>query len=176
MFCDQTTDGGGWTVVQRRFSPFSTNFNRNWAEYQFGFGSTGGEFWLGNENIHRLTASAPTELRIDLAASGGHTGFAKYSWFYVGSGHEKYRWNMSGYSGNIGNSLYGFSHGPHNQRGMKFSTPDQDNDLSPTGKCTQTSGWWHSWCGMANLNKYRSLKWNEWVYKSSIIRSEMKLR
>ena len=175
MFCDQTTDGGGWAVVQRRFSPFNTSFNRNWAEYQFGFGSTGGEFWLGNDNIHRLTTAAQTELRIDLAASENHTGFAKYSEFHVGKGHEKYPWNMSSFSGNIGNALYGFP-AEHNERGMKFSTPDQDNDRWPSGKCVRSSGWWYNWCGYANLNYKEHPKWSTWPRHAFTIRSEMKLR
>ena len=54
IYCDQTA-GGGWTVIQRRGgpSPGQINFNRTWEEYARGFGDLNGEFWLGNEWIHR---------------------------------------------------------------------------------------------------------------------------
>src|SRR6218665_1531393 len=45
-----------WTILMHRFDG-SLNFNRSWVEYRNGFGDIGsGEFWLGNEKIHRLTS------------------------------------------------------------------------------------------------------------------------
>lgn len=57
--------GGGWTVIQRR-QDGSVDFNRTWNEYKEGFGDLSGEFWLGNENIHKITSQGDYSLRIDL--------------------------------------------------------------------------------------------------------------
>ena len=72
VFCDMTMDGGGWTVFQRRLNG-SVDFYRDWASYKNGFGDLNGEFWLGSDNIHRLTAVDDVTLRVDLEDFDGNT-------------------------------------------------------------------------------------------------------
>ena len=44
VYYDATSGGGGWLVIQRR-QDRSVNFNRDWVDYEDGFGSLTGEFW-----------------------------------------------------------------------------------------------------------------------------------
>ncbi|XP_073397303.1 ficolin-2-like isoform X2 [Dendrobates tinctorius] len=55
VLCDMHTDGGGWIVFQRR-SDGSVDFFRDWNSYKIGFGNRMNEFWLGNENLNRITS------------------------------------------------------------------------------------------------------------------------
>ena len=143
-YCDMETDGGGWTVFQRRMDG-SVDFYRYWTDYQQGFGSLSGEFWLGLDKIHRLTSTA-TQLRVDLQDFEGNSRYAKYTSFSVGDSASKYTLTVSGYSGTAGNSL-----DLHN--GHRFSTRDQDNDASGDN-CAQTykGAWWYYSCHYSNLN------------------------
>ena len=99
-FCDQTTDGGGWTVFQKRLDG-SVDFYLNWSEYKHGFGNLRGEFWLGLDKIHRLTSDNNSMLRVVLEDFEGDTRYAEYSMFGVTSENYKYKLILGSYSGNF---------------------------------------------------------------------------
>ena len=139
------TDGGGWTVFQRR-QDGSVDFYRNWTDYENGFGDLTGEFWLGLSKIHRLTKEGSNALRVDLGDFEGNTVYANYSTFNVSDGSTEYILTVGGYSGTAGDSL-----DSHN--GRRFTTRDNDNDVSGSN-CAQwaTGAWWYESCFNSNLN------------------------
>eukprot|EP00794_Sanderia_malayensis_P017988 gene17988-19785_t len=103
--------------------------------------------------------------------------------FEIGSESDGYRLKIGGYSGNAGDSL-----AIHN--GMKFSTPDRDNDEYGDGNCAlkYKSGWWFKICFRANINNpyptNPSGTGNQWYMTwfkiknqlGNIVFSEMKLK
>jgi hypothetical protein len=91
--CDMQTDGGGWTVFQRR-QDASVDFYRGWQDYKNGFGDLNGNFWLGLNQIHRLTKSGQNVLRVDLMSWTSDTAYAKYGSFSVASECNGYRLNL----------------------------------------------------------------------------------
>ena len=96
--CDMKTDGGGWTVIQRRHDS-SVNFYREWQDYKNGFGDLNGNFWLGLDKIHLLTKSGQNVLRVDLTDWTDDAAYAKYGSFSVASESDAYRMNYVRYSG-----------------------------------------------------------------------------
>ena len=65
--CDMDTDGGGWTVIQRRNADLDrVNFTRSWEDYDNFFGDLDGEFWIGLKNIYELTNQQEMMLRISV--------------------------------------------------------------------------------------------------------------
>ncbi|KAJ7378337.1 hypothetical protein OS493_023587 [Desmophyllum pertusum] len=180
VYCDQTTDGGGWMVFQRRVSPFATHFSKNWAEYEAGFGSFYDSFWIGNQHLSHLTAT-PVQLRIELQEINGAHGYAVYENFSISGPEDNYRLSAGTYiEGTIGNALYGEADKSFVQDGMQFTTSDRDNDGNSLGNCATIngpSGWWLSNCGRANLNRASMPQWDEWKhYMGSISHTEMKIR
>ena len=142
------TDGGGWTVFQRR-QDGSVDFYRYWTDYENGFGDLTGEFWLGLSKIHRLTKEGSNTLRVDLGDFEGNTAYANYSTFSVSDGSTEYILTVDGYSGTAGESLISW----HN--GRRFSTRDNDNDEWSGDSCAQAYGngaWWYNNCYLSNLN------------------------
>ncbi len=183
------TDGGGWTVFQRRVNE-NVDFFRNWTDYVHGFGELEGSFWLGLEAIHQLTQHGDVELRIDLKNTTGMEGYATYDHFKVLGADEKYRLKIGAYQGNIGDSL-------KVNNNMYFTTPDEDNDnikIDFQNCAVQYKGpWWHNVCFRANLNNHlgsenvffdtpkapnaTKMSWFSWGQEyGDIVYSEMKLR
>uniref|UniRef100_A0A3B3Z630 Tenascin XB n=1 Tax=Periophthalmus magnuspinnatus TaxID=409849 RepID=A0A3B3Z630_9GOBI len=174
VWCDMETDGGGWTVFQRR-KDGSVDFFRSWKEYVQGFGDPSGEFWLGLDALHTLTTSGRMTLRVDLR-DGHDFVFAQYSMFEVAK--KNYRLTVAGYSGTAGDSM-----SYHNNR--IFSTKDRD-PVSFITRCAMSyrGGWWYKNCHEANLNglyginsKHQGIIWTSWKGKeASIPFTEMKMR
>nr|XP_023665573.1 tenascin-like isoform X2 [Paramormyrops kingsleyae] len=176
VYCDMETEGGGWTVIQRRMDG-TTNFFRRWKEYSAGFGNMSGEFWIGNELLHNLTQMMPMTMRVDLR-SESESAYARYSSFSIDSARRHYAIKVSGYSGTAGDSMK-----YHN--GRPFSTRDRDPYPFIT-RCAMSyrGGWWYKNCHEANLNglydthtNHQGVIWTEWKGKDfSIPFTEMKIR
>ena len=138
VYGDMLTDGGGWTVLQRR-QDGSVSFYRGWGEYKRGFCDNSGEFWLGNDKIHRLTASQEMVLRFDLKDFEGGKVHALYQDVNVLDEGQKYKLTLGAYSGTAGESLSSHSDGSF------FTTVDRDNDQNGRDCAVTTfkGGWWY---------------------------------
>ncbi|XP_031570812.1 fibrinogen-like protein 1 [Actinia tenebrosa] len=173
VYCDMTTDGGGWTVFQRNRNDSLTSFKRQWQEYKTGFGNMTGEFWLGLDKIYRLTKTQVASLRIDLEDWVGTKKHAVYSSFSIADESDFYRLNVNGYSGTAGDSITTAEEnsGWINNK-SNFSTPDKDNDDRTDGNCAEIGGWWYRWCSISDLNG--QITW--WTFSKTLNNTEMKLK
>uniref|UniRef100_A0A4W2HIN5 Tenascin n=1 Tax=Bos indicus x Bos taurus TaxID=30522 RepID=A0A4W2HIN5_BOBOX len=176
VFCDMTSDGGGWIVFLRRKNG-REDFYRNWKAYAAGFGDLKEEFWLGLDTLSKITAQGQYELRVDLR-DHGESAYAVYDKFSVGDARTRYRLKVEGYSGTAGDSM-----AYHN--GRSFSTFDKDTDSAITNCALSYKGaFWYKNCHRVNLmGRYgdnshsQGVNWFHWKgHEHSIQFAEMKLR
>ncbi|XP_030714739.1 tenascin isoform X1 [Globicephala melas] len=176
VFCDMTSDGGGWIVFLRRKNG-REDFYRNWKAYTAGFGDLKEEFWLGLDTLNKITAQGQYELRVDLR-DHGQSAYAVYDKFSVGDARTRYRLKVEGYSGTAGDSM-----AYHN--GRSFSTFDKDTDSAITNCALSYKGaFWYKNCHRVNLmgrygdnNHSQGVNWFHWKgHEYSIQFAEMKVR
>ncbi|XP_071835463.1 fibrinogen-like protein A [Apostichopus japonicus] len=159
VFCNNSIDGGGWTVIQRRVDG-SVDFFRKWYDYKHGFGFLNGEFWLGNDKISLLTNQKKYEIRIDMNNQHGVPYFAKYDRFRISDESSKYRLVELGQ--HLPESTCADSFAIH--RNMSFTTYDNDNDNDLSGPCalSQGSAWWYNRCDECDLNSRYFFRSGDW--------------
>ncbi|XP_034047786.1 tenascin-like isoform X2 [Thalassophryne amazonica] len=176
VYCDMSTDGGGWLVFLRRQSG-NINFFRNWKNYTAGFGNLNDEFWLGLSTLYKITSSAQYELRVDLRDQG-ESMYAQYDKFTLAEPRTRYKIYLGAYSGTAGDSMT-------YHQGRPFSTFDNDNDVAVTNCALSYKGaFWYKNCHRVNLmGKYgdnshsKGINWFHWRgHEHSIEFAEMKIR
>lgn len=150
VYCDMDTDGGGWTVIQRRgqFGNSVYYFYRDWTEYANGFGDPAKEYWFGNRALHDFTSTGESmDLRVVLKNHTGESISLDYANFKVGSVEEGFRMHLGAYLGPPGWDSLSYS------SGCQFSTFDNDND-NAEGECAKgyRGAWWYKTCLLCNLN------------------------
>ena len=153
-YCDTSSGGGGWIVIQRRKDGSVDFKNRDWVKYEDGFGDLNGEFWIGLRSMHCLTNQGNWELRIDYKLKNGTESYLHYNKFAIGSAEDQYPLNISGFDSiGLTDPFY-----THLINGMKFTSRDRDNDLFNGGKCgVYNGGWWHNYCSHIYLNREYNL-------------------
>ena len=150
IYCDMTTGDGGWIVIQRNRKNSELSFNKNWREYEDGFGDLNKDFWAGLKLMHALTQTGQWEMRVDYQNNDKTWSYLHYNQFSVGSASEEYPLTVGGFTGE-GTDWFV----DHPLNGMKFSTLDNDNDHHSSGNCAADykSGWWYNVCYHINTNR-----------------------
>ena len=164
-YCDMVTAGGGWMVIQRNKRSSSVSFNRNWTDYEKGFGDLNTEFWYGLEELHCLTQRGQWEMRIDFQQTNNVRSYLHYNNFSIGSANEEYPLTIGGFTG-VGTDRLAY----HNR--MKFSTQDNDNDRWGSNcAASHRGGWWFNACVHSNINQQVP-----YIAGYNVLSTEMKIR
>src|SRR6218665_4213993 len=117
--------------------------DQTWSAYKYGFSDSNGGYWIGFENLYRMTKNGKTwKLCADGRDEHGVVAFAAYQQFVVDSESAGYTYFVSGFTGSsIGLDIFGAT-----ARKYKFSTKDVNNQecccAENAMKCK--GGWWYS--------------------------------
>ncbi|KAK7090979.1 fibrinogen C domain-containing protein 1-like [Littorina saxatilis] len=137
-------DGKLWTVIQERLNSNEAElapdgFDRNYNEYEDGFGNITGNYWMGLKKIHALTTAVDMSMRLEMHRENDNVTlvYGQYDVFRVSGPSTKYRLVIAGYTGTAAMTIESDSNG------RPFSAKDQDNggeDCPARWK----GGWWYA--------------------------------
>lgn len=124
VYCDQKTDGGGWTLMQHKGisnsslweqysapiddpevqNQYQANWHQTWSAYQHGFGwvSMNGEsdYWMGLDYMSALTSGQDRQrLRIDIKDWDDRDYWGYYDRFAIKDATRSFQMMASGFSG-----------------------------------------------------------------------------
>ena len=151
VYCDMTTDGGGWIVVQNRFDG-SVDFNRDWNDYKNGFGDVIGEHWVGNDFLHHYTTKDGLDTAVQMIAEGTAFDGVRIA---IKTQQLRIADEVSNYAltykdcesltigdSRVENGCQDWAYSNNTQ----FTTTDRDNDEDVKNNCAMlsTGGWWYS--------------------------------
>jgi len=150
-YCDMEAGDGGWMVIQRNSKSHLLTFNKNWKDYEEGFGDLStGHMWYGLKALSCHTKEGNWELRIDFQFANGSWFYLHYNNFKVGSPSTNYKLTIGGLTGTTTDPFVSTL-----LNGKPFSNPDNENDGEHRNCAFDTkSGWWHTRfnCFHINLN------------------------
>ncbi|XP_055953861.1 techylectin-5A-like [Argiope bruennichi] len=182
VYCDMTTDGGGWIVIQRRgqYGNGEDYFVKKWKEFKEGFGNLKKEFWLGNDKIYSITNQGRYAVRFEMKHVNGNSAFALYENFWIETEDANYKLHISDYSGTAGNAI-------GNHDGWPFYAVDKEN-RAPEHRNPRSGGWWLNNSPSSSLNglnfyksdkihTYNGINWMTYGgFANSFESTEIKLR
>jgi len=96
----------------------------------------------------------------------------EYSSFSVGPESDKYRLNVSGFSGDTDDALAAPDDPDENNNGMQFTTKGEDNDMKAGGRCLY-HGWWFNKCSRSRLNTKDEAYWDASATVRSVVFARM---
>ena len=172
VYCDMTSKDGGWIVIQRNRKNSKLSFNKNWKEYEDGFGDLNEDFWAGLKLINILTRSGQWEMRVDFQKNDKSWSYLHYNEFKVGSPGLEYPLTVAGYTGGSGDY---FTAGNEPANNAKFTTYDNDNDVWSGNNCAVHwgCGWWYYSCYDINPNLQPAPMSD---YPTTVLYMDMKIR
>ena len=142
VYCDLDCDGG-WMVIQKNVRDGVNTFNKQWKDYEEGFGDLkSNKFWYGLKALHCFTQTGQWELRIDSQFENKTWSHLHYNTFSVGEGSKEYPLTIGGFTGTTTDPFV-----THPLNGQRFSTSDNDNDRTGSNcAASHNSGWWYNNC------------------------------
>jgi len=85
----------------------------------------------------------------------------EYLSFSLGPETDKYRLNVTGFSGDGGDAIAAPVLSRRISNGMQFSCLGEDNDNWLSGQCKRgNSGWWFNFCERSMINIDTNGRWN----------------